>query len=304
MTSLPSPKVTLRQLELFCAAAQTGSFAAAAQDRYVTPNAVAAAVGDLETTLGLRLCVRRRARGLVLTTAGDALWKRAQRLLLTTEEVVFSLTDSDGTPRGPVRVGCYTTLAATVIPQLWAQVGEQLPEVDLDVVEGTVTDLVEQLNDGQLDMMISYEVGLPTELSTQVLFTTEPHIILPQDHPQADRESLPLTALEEEQLILLDLPPAGDNTLELIRHHGVRPQIAHRTTSFELVRSMVARGFGYSLLFQHPSIDVSYEGRQLVSRPTDPPLGAEPVVLSWPSDIQLTARATAVAQLMADSRSQ
>lgn len=291
-----SPQITLRQLELFCAAARTGSFTAAAQERYVTPNAVAAAVTDLETALKVRLCVRRRARGLELTGAGEALLARAQHLLVTAEELVLNIGDLDGAPRGPVRLGCYTTLAATLIPPLWQHVSAHLPGVRLDIVEGTATELAEQATAGRLDMLIAYEVGLSPELAARTLFTTEPQVILPADHRlAAHRAPVPLTELAEDPLILLDLPPAGENTLELMRQHGLRPRIAHRTTSFELVRSMVARGFGYSLLFQRPEIDVSYEGRALVSLPTEPALPAEPIVLAHDRQVPLTSRAAAVA---------
>lgn len=291
-----APQVTLRQLELFCAAARSGSFSAAAQERYVTPNAVAAAVTDLETALKVRLCVRRRARGLELTPTGEALLARAQHLLVTAEEMVLSIADLDGAPRGPVRLGCYSTLAATLIPPLWEHVSAHLPGVRLEIVEGTATELAEQVSAGRLDMMIAYEVGLPTTLAARTLFTTEPQVILPVEHRLAlQGQPVPLTQLAQDSLILLDLPPAGENTLELMRHHGLRPRVAHRTTSFELVRSLVARGFGYSLLFQRPQIDVSYEGRPLVSLPTEPALTAEPIVLAHDRQVPLTSRAAAIA---------
>ena len=51
-----------------------------------------------------------------------------------------------------------------------------------------------------------------------------------------------LEELESEPLILLDLPPAGDNTLRLLHERGLRPYVIHRSTSYETVHSMVARG--------------------------------------------------------------
>lgn len=67
----------------------------------------------------------------------------------------------------------------------------------------------------------------------------------------AHQASVSLEALEYEPLILLDLPTAGDNTLRLLQERGLRPHVLHRSTSYETVRSMVARGFGYSLLFKN-----------------------------------------------------
>ena len=43
--------------------------------------------------------------------------------------------------------------------------------------------------------------------------------------------------------------------LGLFRAEGIEPHIAERTSSFEFLRSLVARGFGYSLLIQRPAGD-------------------------------------------------
>ena len=75
---------------------------------------------------------------------------------------------------------------------------------------------------------------------------------------------------------------------------GVTPQVAHRTPNFELVRSLVARGFGYSYLIQKPLIDESYEGRRLVAKRISPPSGVEAVVITWLRTMPPTARSKAL----------
>ncbi|MDN6535005.1 MAG: LysR substrate-binding domain-containing protein, partial [Yaniella sp.] len=49
------------------------------------------------------------------------------------------------------------------------------------------------------------------------------------------------------------------------RAHGLEPNITWRSTSFEAVRGMVARGVGFSVLVQRPPVDVSYDGLPLVT---------------------------------------
>ncbi|WP_010145744.1 LysR family transcriptional regulator [Citricoccus sp. CH26A] len=105
------PRFTLRQLELFVAAAEHGSFAAAAQSAYVTPNAVSQAVTELEGVLGVVLAVRRRARGLTLTPAGTHLLDGARALLRQATDLRLSVGEgrvrrpgrspSGATPRSP-----------------------------------------------------------------------------------------------------------------------------------------------------------------------------------------------------------
>ncbi|GAA2031836.1 LysR family transcriptional regulator [Yaniella flava] len=298
MVNTSGTQPTLRQLELFIAAAENGSFAAAADAVFVTPNAVSSAVTALESIFDTQLFIRRRAKGLTTTAAGQDLVIRASELLDHAKELPLHIGNVGSVPRGQVKVGCYSTLAATVVPELWAQTAHHLPAVQLDIEEGPVEILAEKLLNGHLDMMISYRVGLPTGILSEELFQTSPHVALPEEHPMAALPAVKLESLEQDPLILLDLPPAGDNTLRLLHERGLRPWVIHRSTSYETVRSMVARGFGYSLFFQQTMTDMSYEGLRLVHREIEPPLNAEPVVLSHHMDAKPTRRASAVAKLI------
>jgi DNA-binding transcriptional LysR family regulator len=94
-------------------------------------------------------------------------------------------------------------------------------------------------------------------------------------------------------MILLDVPPSAHYFSEVLANAGVEPTVRHRTMSFEMVRSLVARGVGYSLLIQHPVVDISYEGRPLAIRPVRDQLPPLPVVLARPVGAQLTRRAAA-----------
>ncbi|HWS51553.1 MAG TPA: LysR family transcriptional regulator [Microbacterium sp.] len=288
-------KVTLRQLELFCAAADTGSFAAAAQVLYLTPNAVALAVRELEAALDTHLCVRHRARGLTLTPSGQRLADQARSLLRDADELVRMIgSNGRDTLRGSVVVGCYSTLAATVMPPLLEGFRAEYPGIDISFVDGTMSSLMPRLLAGELDVVITYRINLPDTVEQEVLYATEVHVLLPADHPLASHETVSLDDLREEPLILLDIPPSGDHTVDMLTRAGVPPVVAHRTPNFELVRSLVARGFGYSLLIQKPRIDVSYEGRPVVAKPISPQLSEEWAVIIWPRTMRLTDRARAL----------
>lgn len=290
-------RLTLRQLDLFVAAAEHGSFAAAAQHAYVTPNAVASAVSELESVLGATLVIRRRARGLTLTPSGLRLLDGARDLLRQASELRLSIGEHGGEPVGPVAVGVYSTLAPTVVPELWARLAERHPGVELSITEGTTDELVARLATGELDVVIAYEVALPTELEVRPLYEAQPRVVLSAEHRLADRDAVDVRELAEEPLILLDLPPSAANTLELLRRRGVRPHVAHRSTNIELVRSLVGRGFGYAVQFQRTAVRTSAEGRALVTVPITPEPRAEPVVVAWPQRLPLSSRATAVVDL-------
>ncbi|WP_091470984.1 LysR family transcriptional regulator [Paenarthrobacter nitroguajacolicus] len=287
-------KYTLRQLELFSAAVRNESFAGAADEMYVTPTAISVAVGELEKSFGVQLVTRQRARGILPTPAGLHLVERAAKLLRDAGEIQRALSSGIGELSGPVSLGCYSTLAATILPSLIHGFREQYPGVDLAASDGPADELLGRLLRGRLDLVIAYRSNLPPGLEEAVLYETSVHVLLPAGHRLATHDVVSLKELAEEPLIMLDLPPSGRHTLDMLQREGLTPSIAHRTPNFELVRSMVARGLGYSLLVQKPSIDISYEGLPLVTREISPQFSQEAAVIVWQKSLQLTDRAQAL----------
>src|ERR1700712_2663809 len=135
-----SPNFTLRQLELFAAAVRNGSFAAAAVELFVTPTAVSVAVGELERILGVQLVTRKRARGIAATPAGVHLLERSLTLLLEAEEIQRALSNNEGELSGPIALGCYSTLSATILPSLVHGFTALHPATELQVVDGAMDD--------------------------------------------------------------------------------------------------------------------------------------------------------------------
>lgn len=76
----------LEQLRHFIAAAESGSFSAAARNLYISHSTVCRSVSALEEELGVRL-FERSSRDFRLTQAGEALLPQAQGLLDAAEEI-------------------------------------------------------------------------------------------------------------------------------------------------------------------------------------------------------------------------
>lgn len=98
----------LASLELFCAAAERGSFTAAAKALGVTPAAVSRSVARLEARLGARLFVRT-TRSLRLTDAGEAYAERCKRALHDLAEAERELGGRHRGLTGRVRLSAPTT---------------------------------------------------------------------------------------------------------------------------------------------------------------------------------------------------
>lgn len=99
--------------------------------------------------------------------------------------------------------------------------------------------------------------------------------------------------LAEHDMVMLDFPPSEHYFRELLATAGVTPRVRHRSASFEMVRSLVARGRGYSLLIQRPAVELSHEGLPIVHKPIRDPLPEMAVVLATSSGTQPSRRAGA-----------
>lgn len=287
--------LSLRQLRFFVAAAEAGTIAGAAAREHISQSTIALAVSELERTLGVQLFLRRQAKGLTITQAGLAVLADARPLLAHADELVSSARNLGGELSGNLTVGCYTTLAPFLMPGVLEGFAAEHPTVRLSFVEGTQVELQEKLLDGSCEIALLYDLDLQQGIQQETLYITRPHVLLPRTHPLAGQATVSLHDLTDEPMIMLDNPPSRRYFTELLASLGISPAIRHTTSSFETVRSLVARGLGYSLLIQRPASGVSHEGVPLAECEIREEVADMPVLLAWPARAKLTRRAKAFA---------
>jgi DNA-binding transcriptional LysR family regulator len=253
--------ITLTQLTYFVEAAETGSMTAAADELRVAQSAISTSIGNLEHSLGTRLFVRRRAKGLMLTAAGAELLGRARSILASVDDALDALSP-DGFA-GSLRVGCFRTLVPFYLPSILEGFDTQYPDLSLDVTELTLDRVRESLMDHSVEAALTYDLGLGPEIRSEVLATVPVYAAVGQEHALAHRESVSLHELIHEPMVLLDLPVSRDYFLRVFTDHGLRPTVRYRFFDYEGVRAMVAAGRGFTLLNQQPKVDYTYSGTQL-----------------------------------------
>lgn len=266
------PAFTLKQLAYFVAAADRGTITGAAELLRVSPSAMSDAISELEALIGERLCVRRRAHGLTLTPAGGQLMRHARRVLAEAEELARSIGGTGAELSGPIVIGCYPTLAPMVLPPLLQEFARLHPGVELSIFEATQDQLATALASGRIDVAFVYDMLVPGNPERTRLFELRAHALLARDHRLAERSSVRLEELVGEDLILLDAPPSSEHTLAVFAERGLRPEVRHRTASYEVVRTLVARGLGYGILVSRVANDRSYEGLPVVAKTIEPPV--------------------------------
>jgi len=122
----------LGSIELFCLAAECGSFTAAAQAASVTPAAVSRSVSRMEERLGVRLFART-TRSVKLTDSGRRYYEECRQALAQLVEAQREVMGRQQEPSGTLRISIPTTYAHHRILPMLPAFHARFPQVKVDM---------------------------------------------------------------------------------------------------------------------------------------------------------------------------
>lgn len=157
----------IAQLRTFVAAAQTGSFVAAAGVVHASPSSVTERIATLESRLGARLFDRSR-RGCALTVAGKRFLPRAQAMLSAWN---IARQTARIPPRftGHARIGGQFSLWSGFIIE-WAEgLRVDMPSLALSLTASSAVRLNRELAEDLLDLAILYSPLIGPALNSRVI---------------------------------------------------------------------------------------------------------------------------------------
>jgi len=208
--------IMLGSLELFCLAADLGSFSSAATQAGVTPAAVSRAVSRLEQRLGVRLFVRT-TRHIRLTDAGDRYRQQCQSALLLLREAEQEASGGQVLPQGKLRISVATPFAHWRLLPLLGVFRERFPEIALDVhISNRNIDFIEE----QFDLAI--RGATPGESSMVARKIEDAELVMVASPDYLRRMPLPQHPddLADHQCIRYELPSSGRYVPWLYQQQG------------------------------------------------------------------------------------
>lgn len=215
--------LSFRRLAHFVAVVEAGTISGAAEGLFMSQSAVAGSVTELERALEADLLIRRRGRGVTLTPTGAEVLGRARSLLAGAAELNDLAHGHGSELAGPLAVGCFVTLAPTVLPRLLVEFEARHPRVTISFHEGSQDALQEQLLAGQLDVAVMYDMDLTASLNRVVLYEPRAYALFGAGHPFAAQPSVTLEQLAPEPLILFDTTPSTSYAMSLFEGRGLQP---------------------------------------------------------------------------------
>jgi LysR family transcriptional regulator, hydrogen peroxide-inducible genes activator len=242
---------TIRQLQYLKLLAEHGSFGRAAEAAHVTQPTLSSGVQELEKILGAAVVDRARS-GVILTAVGEAALSRATTILNEAEELVQAARNAGHPLTGRFRLGVIPTVAPFLLPKALPVLRQKFPKLRLFLREDLTHRLIAALKAGQLDAAL---IALPYDMAGLAhahVSNDELLAAFPANHPLAAMAEAPPSAMENDDLILLeDGHCLRDHALAAC---GLRPpkatgdEEAFAATSLPTLVQMVGSGLGVSFV--------------------------------------------------------
>lgn len=245
----------MRQLKIFCAVAEHGSFTAAAEKVHTVQSNVTMRIKELEAELGRQLFVRQKS-GILLTPAGQTFLGYARRILQLTDESRAALQDT-GAPTGLLRLGSMETTAAIRLPRVLTQYRVLHPQVRLSLQTGTTAELIKAVETHRLDGAFVGGFHQNAALAQEKVF--EEQLVLVSSTEFGTLDAL-LEKIPQQTVLVFRSGCFYRSTLEhWLYHVGLVPNQVMEMGSLDGIMSCVSASMGVTLLPQ--SIADSYAQR-------------------------------------------
>jgi DNA-binding transcriptional LysR family regulator len=151
--------MTLQQLTYFLAAAEHGSFSAAAQSLFMAQPSLSEQIRRLEAELGVTLFARV-GRGLELTEAGRLLQPHAERTLAAARETAESVREVRELEGGTVEFGTFGSAHHYLLAGLVEDFRTRHPNVRVRAVGQNSAEVADAVREGRLEAGL---VALPVD---------------------------------------------------------------------------------------------------------------------------------------------
>ena len=265
-------RLTHRQLDYIREVAAKGSISEACKTFRISSSSILAAISAAEDEIGMRIFTRRAGHGVEVTPAGQRFLVSVRRFLAAGLEFERATREFADRPTPVLRLGCFSPLGALLIPPVIRRYIDAYGTCDIVLQEGDQTELRGWLATGELDLVLTYDIGEEFTGSITPVCRFPAHALLRRDDPLAHQITVSMQDLAERPLILLDLPETRTYLLTLFDFAARRPKVALRTRSYETVRAAVVNGLGVSVLNMRPHQLASPDHETLIRVPISDPL--------------------------------
>lgn len=284
----------VRQLRCFIAVAEELHFGRAAERLGVAPPALSRQISALEDELGVSL-LTRTTRQVAMTRAGLIMLEEAKAILVRMEHASRAVREASLASGKVLRVGAIDAASSSFLPEALVTFRARFPGIEIKFVEAMTAALIQMLESGKLDLVLSRPPRKPTDCAFEILRVERPIVVLNERHPLAAGENLTMLDLVGEPFVVPSKrirPYAYDLVMAYFESVGSVPNVVIEATEKPAMMSAVAAGLGMALAPDWVS-RLSFPGvtmRRLRGALLDPPPPGALVGVAWRPQQKLPSR--------------
>ena len=243
--------VDLRNLRALVAVADQGSFRGAARSLGYTQSAISHQIALLERGLDAPMFIRPGGRGAItLTPAGDAVYRRARRVLGEVQTLSADVAAIQSGERQTLRIGVFQTATTELLPGALRTLREQRP--DVEVVLSEIDDnarTFDQMAAGRLELAFLVNPE-PDDRIQSIPLLDDPWVILTRrDSELAAAEVPSFDLLDGVDVVAWNRRWRTQVELEKAwRRRAISPRVVYRTDDNLALQRLVAAGYGHACL--------------------------------------------------------
>lgn len=235
----------IQKYQAFIKAVEYGSFTKAAEVLLYSQSGISRMINDLESEWRVTLLERKRA-GVKLTSEGLKLLPYAKSVCEEYRKLQMEVDELNGLQSGLIRIGTFSSVATHWLPNMIRAFQKDYPNIEYELLPGDYAEIEGWIEEGRVDCGF---VLLPTHPELETVFLEQDRFlaVLPENHPLAAHERVPVAALCEEPFILLE-KGANTDVSDIFRQHQLNPKVRYTLWDDYAIMSMVESGLGVSIL--------------------------------------------------------
>lgn len=257
--------MNLQKYIAFVKTVEYGSFTKAAEMLNYSQSGISRMIHDLEKEWQIILLERNKS-GVKLTSDGLKLFPFAQNVCREYEKLQMEIDEINGLQSGLIRIGTFSSVATHWLPNIIKEFQRAYPNIDYELLLGDYMEIEKWIAEGRVDFGF---LCLPTRPEFETIFLEQDKLlaILPEHHPLAILEKVPLAALCNDPFMLLE---KGTNAgiSEIFERCNLTPNIHFTTWDDYAILSMVESGLGVSIL---PELILKRVPYRIVAKELDVP---------------------------------
>lgn len=240
----------LKQLRAFCHAARTGSISEAAEKVFLSQPTVSLQIQALERELETVLFERRGPK-IRLTPEGEVLFKLSQPLVEGMDKLHETFAaQQELLESGDLNIAAGESTILYILPTPLKMFMAMHPKIQVKLQNVTGgRDGLSRLRADEADFAVGSMIDLPDDIIYRPLVTYAPALIVPKDHPLAEKKEIKLEDITPYGLIL---PPPSLTTWRMVdlvfRQHELKLKIALEAGGWEVIKKYVEMGMGISIV--------------------------------------------------------